>query len=198
MSNKYILIDYENVQPKNLNMLAQDDCQVWIFVGANQAKINVDLVMAMQALGSNGVYIKISESGKNALDFHLAFYLGELASSNPKGTFYIISKDTGFDPLVAHLRSKKIKIQREKSLEDIAIMQASQALSEDEKITAIVKNLSGRGQSRPRKVKTLSNSINALFGKKLTEAVLSSLIKQLASQQYIEINNENITYKLTS
>jgi hypothetical protein len=55
----------------------------------------------------------------------------------------------------------------------------SMATSDDEKIAAIVKNLEDRGQSRPRKLKTLSNTINTLFTKKLEESELSALIEEL-------------------
>ena len=48
--------------------------------------------------GENGQYVKISGNGKNALDFHLAYYVGELATNDPEVYFHVISKDTGFDP----------------------------------------------------------------------------------------------------
>jgi hypothetical protein len=51
--------------------------------------------------------------------------------------------------------------------------------SDDEKVAAIVKNLAGRGHSRPRKVKTLANTINTLFTKKPEEQELMSLINEL-------------------
>src|SRR5690606_2175966 len=38
----------------------------------------------------------------------IAFYIGQLAQKDPRGFFHIISRDTGFDPLVTHLKSKKI------------------------------------------------------------------------------------------
>lgn len=55
----------------------------------------------MQQLGADAQYIKIGGSGKNALDFHLAFYIGELSARDPEAYFNIVSKDTGFDPLVS-------------------------------------------------------------------------------------------------
>ena len=74
----------------------------------------------------------------------------------------------------------------------------SYSTSNDEKIAAIVKNLAGRGQSRPRKVKTLANTINSLFTKKLDENELASLVKELQDQKYIEVNQGNISYKLSN
>jgi hypothetical protein len=42
-------------------------------------------------------------------------------------------------------------------------------VTDDEKVSAIVKILAGRGQSMPRKVKTLTNTIDTLFIRKLEE-----------------------------
>jgi len=86
--------------------------------------------------------------------------------------FHIISKDTGFDPLIKHLKARKIRIQRERDLAEIPVLRMSNATSSDEKVSAIVKNLAGRGQARPRKVKTLANTINSLFAEKLEEKEL--------------------------
>ena len=70
------------------------------------------------------------------------------------------------------------------------------ARSSDEKIAAIVKNLIGRGQSRPRKEKTLRNTINALFTEKLQDQELNELIDGLKRKRYITINDGNISYTL--
>ena len=196
LPTNYVLIDFENVQPKNLEILANHPFNVLVFVGANQAKVPFDLAAAMQKLGKNANYIRISGSGQNALDFHIAFYVGELATRDPEANFHIISKDTGFDPLIKHLKARKIRVQREKDLAAISVLRMSTATSSDEKIAAIIKNLSDRGQSKPRKEKTLANTINALFTNKLDERELLSLVKQLQERKYIVINQGNVSYKL--
>jgi len=119
LSQDIVLIDLENVQPKNLELLVKHPFKVLVFVGANQAKISFDLASAMQGLGPDSQYIKISGNGPNALDFHIAYYIGELAQQFPESNFHIISRDTGFDPLIRHLRSRKIRVQREKDLAEI-------------------------------------------------------------------------------
>jgi hypothetical protein len=53
-----------------------------------------------QKLGNQIEWIQINGNGKNALDFHIAFELGRLAQKEAKSFFHIISKDTGYDPLV--------------------------------------------------------------------------------------------------
>jgi hypothetical protein len=196
LTTNYVLIDFENVRPSNLEILSNHPFKVFIFVGASQAKIPYDLAAAMQRLGDDGVYVKIGGSGKNALDFHLAFYVGELAAKDPNAHFHIISKDTGFDPLIKHLKDRNIRIQREKDLAEIPVLRMSTATSIDEKINAIVKNFAARGHSRPRKVKTLANTINSLFTKKLEEKELMSLVNELQKRKYIVVNEGNVSYQL--
>ncbi len=195
MKNNYILIDYENVQPKNLAILNGHPVRVIVFVGANQAKVPLELAAALQALGSNAEYVKISGNGSNALDFHIAFYIGQLAERDQNAYFHIISKDTGFDPLIKHLKTKKIFAQREKDLTEISFLRIRNTTSTEEKITAIVKSLSARGHARPRKVKTLLNTINALFMKTLENTELMDLFEQLCQRQYVVIENQNVSYQ---
>lgn len=177
-------------------MLSKHPFKVYVFMGASQAKITYEFAAAMQQLGENAKYVKISGNGKNALDFHLAFYVGELSTKEPDAYFHIISKDTGFDPLIKHLKARKIRIKREKDLAEIPVLRMSNTTSSDERISAIVKNLAGRGQSRPRKLKTLSNTIKTLFAEKLEEKELTSLVNELKKRSYILINGGNVSYKL--
>jgi len=196
MPNNYVLIDYENVQPKNLELLASDEFKVLVFVGQNQAKIPFDLADSMQLLGKNARYVQISGNGQNALDFHIAYYIGELAASEPDALFHIISRDKGFDPLINHLKERKIRVRREKDIGEIPLLQLTDKTSIDEKISAIVKNLGGRGLARPRKVRTLSNTINSLFNPKLDAKELTALVKEMEKRKLIVINQNNVSYKL--
>lgn len=196
MATQYVLIDFENVHPKNLELLAKHPFKVLVFVGASQTKVPFDLADSMQLLGNSARYIKISGNGQNALDFHIAYYVGELAGKDPDAHFHIISKDRGFDPLIKHLQNRKICIRRAKDLAEIPILRVPSTTSSDEKIAAIVKNLGGRGQSRPRKVRTLENTINTLFTKKLDKTELAALIKELQKRKLIVVNQGNVSYKL--
>jgi len=196
LPTNYVLIDFENVQPKNLEILVNHPFKIFVFVGANQTKVSFDLATVMQDFGDNAKYIKISGIGQNALDFHIAYYIGQLTVQDPEGYFHIISKDTGFDPLIKHLRTRKIRIHRERDLAEIPVLRISSATDNDERIKAIIKNLAGRGQSRPRKVKTLANTINSLFTKKLEDSELMSLMKILKERKYIVENEGNISYRL--
>jgi hypothetical protein len=196
LATNYVLIDYENVHPKNLELLTQHPFKVLVFVGESQAKIPFDLADSMQLLGNHARYIRISGSGQNALDFHIAYYIGELSALEPDAFFHIISKDKGFDPLIRHLKDKKLNVMREKDLAEIPLLQLPISTSTDEKVAAIVKNLGGRGQSRPRKVRTLKNTINSLFTRKLDDKELSTLVREMQKRKLIVVNQNNVSYKL--
>ncbi|MFZ6694617.1 PIN domain-containing protein [Stenotrophomonas acidaminiphila] len=112
----YVLIDHENVQPTDLGLLDRADIRLWVFVGAGQAKLSSELAIQMQAMRERADYVRICGNGPNALDFHIAFYIGQLSGNDPDGFFHIISRDTGFDPLVEHLKARKIRACRSASI----------------------------------------------------------------------------------
>ena len=198
MKTHYILIDYENVQTRSLAVLqgaSNQEFQIIVFVGANQSKIPIELVSSMQSFGTKAKYVQITGSGRNALDFHIAYYLGLLTEREPEAIFHVISKDTGYDQLIKHLKGMRIDATRQKDLFEIPWLSSANKKPADEQITAIVKNLSARGNSRPRKVKTLKNSINSLFDNKLAPEKIDGLVEDLQDRKYIVIKQENVTYR---
>ncbi|MEM8531071.1 MAG: PIN domain-containing protein [Chloroflexota bacterium] len=198
MKTNYILIDYENIQPTEMTVLDPEQFHVILFVGAKQHKIAFEVVSALQSWGPRAEYIKISETGANTLDFHIAFYIGQLAAHEADAYFHIISKDKGFDPLIQHLKGKKIRAGRLESIMDIPIVKAATAHTLPEKLTFIVTNLQQRGTAKPRTVTTLTSTINTLFQKRLTETELSLIIKELQKQGSIIINDAKVSYTLSA
>jgi|TARA_Y100001973_G_C5169084_1_gene317934 hypothetical protein len=196
VKTNYVLIDFENVQPKNLELLKGHGFKVIVFVGSKQVKISFDLACAMQSLGADAEYVKIEGNGPNALDFHIAFYMGNIAARDPDCYFHVISKDTGFDPLIKHLKTKRIYAQREKDISEIPLLKISNSKSMAERIDAIVEFLKVRGAAKPRAVKTLSNSINSLFMKKLEEDELGKIMDELIRQKIVVTNGSKVTYQL--
>ena len=196
VGTKYVLVDFENVQPKNLELLKEHPFRVLVFIGANQTKFPRHFVVAMQALGEQADYVEIAGSGPNALDFHIAYYIGELAAQEPEAQFHVISKDRGFDPLIRHLRGRNVRVRREKDLAEIPELRIPETTSRDEQIDAIVRNLLQRGHSRPRKVKTLQNTINTLFTKKLEQGELDAIIEELRKRNLIAVKQNNVSYRL--
>ena len=196
MRTNYVLIDYENVQPEAMAVLNKEHFKVIVFVGANQAKVTFEVASVLQQMGERAEYIKISGNGSNALDFHVAYYIGALASKEPDAYFHIVSKDTGFDPLITHLKTRKIFACRSKDVTDIPIVKASNSKSPSEKIAVIVADLKRRGASKPRAVKTLTSTISSMFQKQLPEQELQSLLNELEEQGLITVAGTKVSYAL--
>ena len=197
MKTNYIFIDFENVQPKTLGQLSEHPFKVIVFVGANQSKVPFELVTALQQLGDDAQYIKIAGNGTNALDFHIAYYIGELTAKDPDGNFHIISKDTGFDRLIEHLRKRKIPVQRSKDISDIPMLKISNAKTKQDKLKEVIKKLELRGNHRPRKEQTLINTIKAMFLNKLKDEEVLGLVTELKNKKLIVIQDSKVTYSLS-
>lgn len=196
MRTNYVLIDYENVQPSSLAGLEAEHFRVIVFVGASQSKLTFDTAAALQKLGDRAEYIKIAGNGTNALDFHIAFHMGRIAAEDPTAFFQIISKDTGFDPLIQHMKDRKVFASRSKDVADIPLLKAANSKSTHEKMDVVVANLQQRGASRPRTVKTLASTINALFQKQLGDGDLAALLEALEGKGTIAIDGNKVTYSL--
>jgi len=113
MDQTYILVDFENVQPPDMGLLNGDQYHLRIFRGPHQKKLDFDIAESLQPLGDRVKYIQSDRHGKNALDFHIAFYMGRLlegleakATTAMRNTrFVVISHDGGFDALISHVQS---------------------------------------------------------------------------------------------
>lgn len=196
MKTNYVLIDLENVQPESLAGLNAEHFRVLVFVGAGQSKVSFDLASEMQKLGPRAEYIKISGNGSNALDFHIAYFIGKLAAEEPGAYFHIISKDAGFDPLLQYLKNRKIGAMRSRAIEEIPLLKAANSKSMPEKISVVVANLKQRGASKPRTVKTLSSTISSLFQKQLPGEELTLLLAELQARGYITVSENKVSYAL--
>ena len=70
---KYIYIDYENLPGVEVEDI--EDATILIFLGENQKKIPTETIRRTQPMGDRVEWITISGAGRNALDFHIAYYL---------------------------------------------------------------------------------------------------------------------------
>ncbi|OIQ99629.1 hypothetical protein GALL_183790 [mine drainage metagenome] len=96
----HVLVDWENVQPKDTDIrtLAPDVTDVWLFHGPHQKKVDAH----QDSFGERITLVPIARAGKNALDFHLSFYMGYIASRHPHARFVVISNDKGYAPMIEH------------------------------------------------------------------------------------------------
>jgi hypothetical protein len=198
LKNWFVLVDFENVRPKDIGVLNGGPFKIRVFIGAKQAKIPLDMAQALQAFGPNAQYIQINGSGRNALDFHIAYYMGRLAAETPDACFYLLSKDTGFDPLIKHLIAQNIFCQRFNSIADIHSAKAPHSQSVSENMNVIIDNLTRRKAAKPRTVKTLRSTIKALLGNQLLDEELDGLIEQLTQRGAINVVDGKVHYGLLS
>jgi len=138
--------------------------------------------------GNKAEYIKISSNGPNALDFHIAFHIGQIATNDPTAYFHIISKDTGFDPLIQHLKSRNVFAARSLRVSAIPLVKAVNTKSPTERLAIIITHLQRLKNSKPGTLKTLSNTIGTIFQKQLTSPEIDTMIKGLESKSLIKIN----------
>lgn len=186
-----ILIDYENLQVKNLDELYDLDSEICVFIGPMQKKLSADLVQSAQKFGSRLKWIPISRQGSNALDFHIAYYLGQVSQNEPKPFFHIISHDTGFDALIDFMRSQKLFIDRVESIEDIPLVKKMKEIKKDP--VAFIK---GRilNVSKPKKLSTLQTAIKKWLEED-DEGVVTEIIESLKKKGFLEIDeNGKVKY----
>jgi hypothetical protein len=191
-----VLVDYENVQPKDLALLGDGPFKVKLFLGPNQTKIPVSLASALQCLGSNAEYVLLESAGTNALDFHIAYYIGVLSRDEPGAFFHIISKDSGFDPLIKHLKGKKLFVQRSGCIADIPYFKPALPSATDSQVEAVVADLVRRKTSKPRTQKTLLSTLHALFKKELSEEQLATLFSALCQKGVVKVEGAKVSYVL--
>ena len=194
MRTNIVLIDSENVQPDSIERLKQDHFRVFVFVGANQKRIDIAVVRAVQALGPNGEYIQISGNGPNALDFHIAYYIGKYAVERPDAYFHIISKDKGFDPLIKHLREQKIFCSRSTSVKDIPLLKTTEKLPPKERAEHFFGLRVLGSHNCPSTITRLRNAVAAHFLKQLSDDEVSAVIEALQVTGRIVVSGQRVTY----
>ena len=193
MTQKLLLVDFENVQQVDLARL-DDSFQIIIFVGAAQKSIPIELVTNAQKLGSRIEWQRVDANGSNALDFFIACQLGRVLERSPHLQCIVLSKDKGFDPLLRHLNKTGLKCKRLNSLLELDPKAAAQPEEPNYKRVIEVLGKSEK-KSRPRKRKTLSQHISSIFQKKLPQAEVDRLIDILFANKMISETNDTITYE---
>jgi len=187
---EYLFVDLENVAPETFAEVPENT-RVYVFSGEKQTRIDTGLAESMLERLGSAKLIRIKGEGKNALDFHIAFYLGKLSESNPGSSFTILSKDKGFDPLVAYMNSKQIECGRIESISEIVFAKNPTRPG----LESFLVHLIGRDEKfRPKKVAKLK----AYLGNwaKSNAGIVEPIFNELLSQGRIEIDGEKVRYRL--
>lgn len=192
----FILVDFENVQPNDFGLLMDKPFKVKVFLGPNQSKIPITLATTLQSLGDNAEYIVLETAGNNALDFHIAYYIGVLSAAEPTAFFHVISKDTGFDSLLKYLKGKKIFAQRSVCIADIPYFKPVLPAAPEAQIETVIADLIRRKVSKPRTQKTLLSTLHTLFKKELSEQQLAALYAALCKRGVVKVEGTKVSYSL--
>jgi hypothetical protein len=212
----YVLVDYENVHVKSLALLNEDHFQIIIFLGKANTKLDKALVIQIHQRRVNAQYIELETSGKNALDFYIAYYIGHFSAIDPTAFFHIISKDTGFDPLLQHLKSNKILASRSVSIETmpcfdqptiipskppvkIKIKSKSSAIEKMTQTAFFNEYLSGlikRQPANPKTLKGLFNHMKTNIDREMTDEAFQKILQAYIHKKYITVIDKKVTYSL--
>ena len=191
MHKGLLLVDFENIQQVELSRL-DVGYRVIIFVGSQQKSVPLELVTSSQKFGDRIEWQQIEGHGRNALDFFIAFHLGRVFEKDPHSECVVLSRDKGFEPLLRYLRKNNLKCRR---IENVGELDARVVTQEDPAYRRVVELLRrSEKRGRPRKHKTLSRLIAALFQKKLPEAEVERIIALLTANKMISEANNAITY----
>jgi len=118
MAGSLLLVDLENVHKVDLSRL-DDSYRAIIYVGAKQNAPKAASKKATAHRFTRVDFQKIEGSGKNALDFHIAFQLGRTYETAPQTVCIVLSGDKGFDPLLTHLNKNGMECRRINSLDEL-------------------------------------------------------------------------------
>lgn len=166
-------------------------------------------------MGERAQYIQIAGSGPNALDFHIAFYIGEIAAKDPAASFRVISKDTGFDPLLKHLRARGISATRSASVGKAQTPRVKTPPTKaprtktphpkpkthtpiaKERAAVFLKSLRQPKATKPRTDESLGHHIAAHFKKQqLSAPEVRAIVDVLRDQGTIAIADGKVSYSL--
>lgn len=202
--NSYILVDFENVQikPELLDIFQKTHFRIVMFFGPHQKVLSKKYEHAATCVVAR-------KSGKNAVDFHITYYIGKLSEKEPGAGFYILSRDTGYDPLIAYLHGVGIQASRFEDIFNIpgvlemqqkalrAKRKAAKPKVPDKDIARAVQILSKIDDNiLPKKIKPLSNMINSFFQNNLSEDRQAEVIRKLMAHRYICVRGQKVSYSL--
>jgi len=195
MKTQVILVDWENVQPELLPALNLEGTRVLVFIGPHQNKLPFAVVQAVQKLGQRAQYVQVSQQGNDALDMHIAFYMGRLVAELHDVYFHVIAKDRDYDPLIAHLKELKVGAAKWHDLASIPILKRASATTLKEQIEATKDWLMERKANRPKTLKTLTNSLKtSAFAGRLTDQEIGTLLSGLQEKKLVTVQGQKIEY----
>ena len=202
----FIFVDYENVTQIDFSVLHSKSVHLTVILGANQKTLGTDFVEKLINHPTKTKLIHLTKTGKNALDFVLAYEVGQKATANPTACFHVISKDKGFDGLIDHLKNAKIRAHRHNDFSSLAIpgqaqtpgtSGATKSSRHEDIVHLLGEHLKKASQNRPKNKKTLLNFLKSHLGRESTEAEALRAFESLRQSGTIAVDgNDKLNYSL--
>lgn len=193
----YIFVDFENIHEVDLDLIARKPVVVILVLGERHKNLPVEMVKKLLKYPAQVRLVETGRSGRNALDFVLSYRIGVESVANPKGFFHIVSRDTGFDALIQHLKNNHMLADRHESFAQALGLSGGALPSREERLKVVIERLTRNKKNRPKRKKTLLSQINAYFGKQLSEGELTQIVDALIAGKLLEITPRGaIVYKI--
>src|SRR5688572_10102613 len=100
----HLFVDWENKTPTGAEraQVRGSEYRLWILHGPHQKTFAAELFKAVLPLGEQVRVVQGIKTGRNAMDLHIAFYVGEARehdrNAGVQGCYVIVSGDKDFDP----------------------------------------------------------------------------------------------------
>jgi hypothetical protein len=193
----HIFVDFENVHDVDPAVIGARSVSLTLLLGARQTKLDAALVEKLMLHAATVQLVRLTTSGENALDFALAYYVGRAVMADPTGWFHIVSKDTGFDPLIEHLRSRHIHAYRHDDFTALTFSGPAKPPSSppEDLMPRVLEHLAKHVNNRPKRKKTLVSHLRAFLGNAVTEAHVLDLVEKLCKAGRLSIGDKDaVTY----
>jgi len=195
-------------------VLGRKNFIVHLFLGPTNKKLDVEVVERLLEHSQAVKMIRSPKVGKDALDFVLAYHLGQAVLTDPKAYFHLVSRDEGFDSLVELLKARHVKTRRHSDWKEmeaalkngptavngqaIANGATKQAMNggpekspllSHEAVKFLV-NLTKSAKNRPKKKATLVTHAKSLLGKGANDGDGEKVVAELLKAGHLKIDDK--------
>lgn len=196
----WAFIDYENISTLE-GIEFSKLSKIYVFIGAKQNKINlgnekINLLTEIHLL-------KLKTTSPDNLDFHISYYLGKFDALADKNIeFIVVSNDTGFDPLIKHLKDngricnrKKLTGKVEPASQINTNTQPSQ-VNEALQLKLVKTLASTHIEKRPKTEATLKNFTKSHLGLHHDNVGAQREFSKLVKSGLVKVEGKKVKYHL--
>ena len=181
----HVFVDAENLSAERLPLCElPSNLQLTVITGKTTKRAAWERRFKGSPVGLR--FIEMKQGGPNALDFLLAFYVGEAVQAHSGDLdVVVVSRDKGFDPLIAHLCTRQIRSRRVESLEFLPIALHIERMTLPQRVAYAAEKLReydehARERERWQKV------VDRIFQYSLTDEATAQVVSLLLSSGVLQ------------